>query len=359
MWNYLSRLDDQLLRQSNSFSNSQNGSKRDFTENEGKRLDNSTGTIRYCIIGAGALGGLYGGMLARAGREVHFLLHHDFHYIRQHGLKVESVRGDFHLSAESLHLHQSAATLPPCDVTIVALKTTGNSELRDLLPNPTSEGGVVLCLQNGLHSESDSVAVVGPDRVLGGCCFLCSNKVGPGHIRHIDYGKIVMGEFTSASQPPVGVTDRVSRIVNDLRESNIDANATGDLWAARWRKLMWNIPFNGLSVVLNTSTRELIDTPATEELASEIMREVYEAASACGRTLPVDSIEATLDHTRQMVPYDSSMRLDYLAGRPMELNAIFAAPITAARNAGTRMPRVETVHQQLQFLDRRAMSQSS
>jgi len=308
--------------------------------------------IRYCVIGAGALGGLYGGMLARAGREVHFLLNSDYDHARVHGWRVDSVRGDFHLPAESLHLHRDAKSLPPCDVTILGLKSTRNDLLAELLPAPTAGGGVVLCLQNGLHSEADSAAIVGQDRVLGGCCFLCSNKVGPGHIRHIDYGRILMGEFTPASQPPAGITPRLKTIADDLRAAGIDANATGDLWAARWRKLMWNIPFNGLSVVLNASTRDLIDTPATESLAASIMREVYDAASACGRLLPADAIEATLEHTRDMVPYDSSMRLDFLAKRPMELSAIFAAPIAAAHAGGIRMPQVEALHQQLQFLDR-------
>jgi 2-dehydropantoate 2-reductase len=315
-------------------------------------MNNPSKSLRYCVIGAGALGGLYGGMLANAGREVHFLLNSDYEEAKTNGWRVESTRGDFLLPPEQLHLHRDARTLPPCDVTIVGLKTTRNSLLAELLPYPTSGGGVVLCLQNGLHSEADSVAVVGTDRVLGGCCFLCSNKVGPAHIRHIDYGRIVMGEFTPASAAPAGVTPRLSEIADDMRAANIDANATGDLWMARWRKLMWNIPFNGLSVVLNASTRDLIVTPATEALAAAIMQEVYDAAAACGRELPKDAIEATLDHTRQMVPYDSSMRLDYLAGRPMELNAIFAAPIAAAHNAGITMPRVEMLHQQLQFLDR-------
>ncbi len=317
-------------------------------------MSNNSNSIRYCVLGAGALGGLYGGMLARAGREVHFLLHSDFEHAKIHGWRIDSVRGDFHLSADQLLLHQDAASLPPCDVTILGLKTTRNHLLAKLLPPPTAGGGVVLCLQNGLHSEADSVAVVGPDRVLGGCCFLCCNKIGPGHIRHIDYGRIVMGEFTTASQPPAGVTDRVAMIADDLRTAGIDANATGDLWMARWRKLMWNIPFNGLSVALNASTRELIDTPATEALSAAIMQEVYDAAAACGRRLPDDAIEATLDHTRQMVPYDSSMRLDFLAARPMELKAIFAEPIAAAHAAGAMMPRVEMLYHQLQFLDRMA-----
>ncbi len=320
--------------------------------------------IRYAIVGAGALGALYGGMLAKAGREVHFLMRSDADVVRRQGLTVDSVLGDFHLRPDQLHVHDEPLSVPPCDVTIVGLKTTQNHLLPRLLAGSTrpaaddrdrSSRGVVLCLQNGLCSEQDSVNVVGQDRVLGGCCFLCSNKIGPGHIRHIDYGRIVMGEFTSPDQPAAGVTPRVQSIVDDLRAARIDAHATGDLWAARWRKLMWNIPFNGLSVVLNASTRELIDTPATEQLATTIMHEVYAAARGFGRLLPEDSIHLTLEHTRDMKPYDSSMRLDYLAGRPMELPAIFEAPLAAAARAGIAMPTVNALYQQLSFLNRNAV----
>ncbi len=306
--------------------------------------------LSYAIIGAGAVGGLYGGMLAKRGAEVHFLMHSGIDEVRQHGWRVESVAGDFRLPPESLHLHNDPRSMPNCDVTILAIKSTQNHLLGELLPAATGQDGVVLCLQNGLHPEADSVAIVGPGRVLGGCCFLCSNKVAPGQIRHLDYGRIVLGEFTAADQPPAGISDRLQRITDDLIAAGIDAVATGDLWLARWRKLMWNIPFNGLSVALDASTKQLIDTPESARLAAAIMGEVRDAAAACGRTLPTDAIETTLDHTRQMVPYDSSMRLDYRAGREMELAGIFAAPLAAAEQAGATMPRVEMLHQQLGFL---------
>lgn len=306
--------------------------------------------LSYAIIGAGALGGLYGGMLAHSGAEVHFLIHSGIDQVRRQGWRVQSVRGDFQIPGDRLHLHTQARDLPPCDVTIVAIKTTNNHLLADLLPAPTAGGGIVLCLQNGLHSEADSAAVVGLDRVLGGCCFLCSNKLAPGHIHHLDYGRIVMGEFTDPAQPPAGITERLKRVTEDLQLAGIDAHATGDLWLARWRKLMWNIPFNGLSVVLQASTQELIEDPAAAALAEALMGEVRDAAAAGGRQLPEDAIAKTLEHTRQMVPYDSSMRLDQLAGRPMELEAIFGAPLAAAATAGAAMPRVDMLHHQLQFL---------
>lgn len=309
---------------------------------------------RYAIIGSGALGGLYGGLLQRGGHEVHFLLNSDYDHVRKHGLTIESKLGNFRLP--DVHAHATTETMPPCDVTIVGLKTTNNGLLKNLLPPPTRDGGVVLCLQNGLNSEADSVAVVGADRVLGGCCFLCSNKVGPGHIRHLDQGRIVLGEYGASALP---VTDRVTRIVDEMVAAGIDAHATDDLPKTRWKKLMWNIPFNSLSVILNASTKQIVDDDDSISLAESIIREVHAGAAACGVDVPEKSIATTIDVTRVMVPYDSSMRLDSLNKRPMEINAILGNPIAAARQAGFAMPQVETLRRQLKFLDRQRGSGSN
>ncbi len=301
---------------------------------------------RYAIIGTGALGGLYGGMLANAGFEVHFLLRSDFDHVREHGLQVQSIWGDFHL--RQVHCHRSAETLPACDVTIVALKTTRNHLLKDLLPASTRGGGDVLVLQNGLDVEADAAASVGADRVLGGCCFLCSNKIGPGQIQHLDFGRIVFGEYQTTEH---GVSDRARRICDDLVAAGIDAQTTDDLYMVRWRKLMWNIPFNGLSVVLNASTKEIVEHPESEALADAIIREVHAAACACGADVPAEMIETTMESTRRMVPYDSSMRLDYLNKRPMEIESIFGSPLRVARRHDAMMPRVEMLCQELRFFD--------
>lgn len=302
----------------------------------------------YAVIGTGALGGLYGGMLAKAGFEVHFLLRSDYEHVAERGLVVETIWGDFKL--DQVHAHESSESIPPCDVTIVATKTTHNEQLSSLLPGPAGDDGVVLVLQNGLDVEADSAAVVGADRVLGGCCFLCSNKVGPGHIRHLDYGRIVFGEYDALERV---VTPRVQRICDELVSAGIDARTTEDLYRTRWQKLMWNITFNGLSVVLNASTNDLIEQPESLALAESIVREVHAGAAACGAKIPQEMIAQTIDHTREMVPYDSSMRLDYLNGRPMELEAIFGKPLSAVAKRGASMPCVEMLYRQLKFLDAR------
>ena len=305
----------------------------------------------YAIIGSGALGGLYGGLLAKAGFDVHFLLRSDFEHVRANGLKVESPLGDFHLA--DVQAHASPETMPECDVTIVALKTTSNQQLAELIGPPTRGGGDVLVLQNGLDIEMDSAAVVGIDRVMGGCCFLCSNKLGPGHIQHLDYGQIVFGEYV----PNAGITARVKRIADDMCAANIDAVATADLVSTRWRKLMWNIPFNGLSVVLNSATDRLVNDPDSVRLIESIIDEVHDAATACDAVIDPSLKSRTVEMTRDMVPYDSSMRLDFLHGRAMEVESIIGNPLRAAKRQGVQMPKVEMLYQQLKYLDRLSASE--
>ena len=304
----------------------------------------------YAVIGSGALGGLYGGLLAKAGFDVHFLFRRDYQHVRQHGLKVESILGDFELS--HVQAYDNVQEMPQCDVTILGLKTTQNHLLQELLPPVCGEHGHVLCLQNGLNVERDSATVVGGDRVLGGCCFLCSNKVGPGHIRHLDQGRIVFGDWG----PMATEASVLARsIAEDLVTAGIDANTTDDLPQTRWRKLMWNIPFNGLSVVLDASTKQLIEDPSATNLAVDLIHETRAAAEACGVVIPEWMAEKTIEVTKEMVPYDSSMRLDFLAGRPMEIQAIFGNPIDEALQHGFSMRRVEVLRDQLTFLSNRIL----
>ena len=129
-----------------------------------------------------------------------------------------------------------------------------------------------------------------------------------------------------------------------------------DLATARWKKLIWNIPFNGLSVALNASTDELMDNPESCALARSLMKEVHQAAAACGSVMSGRVIETTLEVTREMVPYDSSMRLDYLNHRPMEVEAIFGNPIRAAIERGCEMPRVQVLYRQLLFLNQQRLA---
>ncbi len=305
---------------------------------------------KYAILGTGALGGFYGAKLQQAGLDVHFLLNSDYEHVSQSGLFVESKDGDFNLT--QVNAYKNVNQMPKCDVVIVALKTTQNHVLPKLLPPVVKDGGVVLVLQNGLGVEEDISRILSNVQVIGGLCFLCSNKVGAGHIRHLDYGKITLGEYIPEDEP-YPITDRMQQIAEDFKSAGIPIELAADLLLARWQKLVWNIPYNGLSVVLNARTDELMTDTDTRRLVEQLMNEVAAGAKSCGRIIPDSFIQTMLNYTVNMKPYRTSMKIDYDQGRPLEVEAIFGNPFRKAQAAGVNLPQISCLYHQLKFLDQR------
>ncbi|AFZ17010.1 putative 2-dehydropantoate 2-reductase [Allocoleopsis franciscana] len=306
------------------------------------------GDRRYAILGTGALGGYYGACLQRVGLEVHFLLHRDYQHVREQGLVIESADGDFTLPV--VNAYDDVAQMPACDVVIVALKTTQNHLLSDMLPPVVKDDGVVLVLQNGMGIEQEVAQLVGSKRVMGGLCFLCSNKVEPGHIHHLDYKQITLGEYLPDYQPG-GLTQRMRQIADDFERASIPITLAEDLLLARWQKLVWNIPYNGLSVVLDATTNELMADNSTRSLVEQLMGEVLAGASATGRKISDRFIQTMLDYTEKMTPYRTSMKIDYDERRPLEVEAIVGNPLRVATAAGTDLPLISMLYRQLKFLD--------
>ncbi|MEG4996928.1 putative 2-dehydropantoate 2-reductase [Microcoleus sp. B4-D4] len=302
----------------------------------------------YAIIGTGALGGFYGAKLQKAGLEVNFLLRSDYQTVKKQGLIIESPEGDFTLP--QVRAYNDARQMPQCDVVIVALKTTQNHLLSKILPVLLKDNGVVLVLQNGLNAEPQIAQIVGAERVIGGLCFLCSYKIGAGHVSHLDYGTITLGEYAQ-DYKAIGITDRLHQIAEDFQRAEIPIEMSEDLLLSRWKKLVWNIPYNGLSVILNARTDELMGNPDTLILVEEIMAEVIAAAKSCDRIIPDNFIPNMLEYTHKMKPYRTSMKIDYDESRPLEVEAIFGNPIRVAEKAGVKLPQIEVLYRMLKFVD--------
>ena len=314
--------------------------------------------LKYAIVGTGALGGFYGGLMTRAGLDVHFLLHSDFEHVRDRGLRVDSKNGDFYLP--NVNAYAKPEDMPKCDCVVVCLKSTQNHLLPEILTPILHSESIALVLQNGLHVEQSALDLLGKGRVAGGCCFLCSNKVGPGHIRHLDYGKIVFGPYRGIDESEPGPPEELMKQIHqDFCNSQIECHLTDDLTATRWRKLMWNIPFNGLSVILNASTDAIMADPNSRDLAKRISEEVRQSAGHCGSQIDPSYVDWVIDHTDDMVPYDSSMRLDFLHGRPMEVDVIYGNALRAAERNGFDAPVQKTMYQRLKFLAANRPTKSS
>ena len=298
--------------------------------------------LRYAIVGSGAIGGYYGGRLANSGCDAHFLFNTEYEYVTQNGLRVDSVKGDFVINP--INAYHSTADMPKCDVVLVGLKTTQNHLLPQILPPLLKPDTLVVLIQNGLGLEAQLASALPHQPIAGAAAFICSSRVGKGHICHADYGAITIGMYNGDSQ------DVIAQMKVDFEQANVPFSIATDLNETRWRKLVWNIPYNGLTVALNTSTDRLMTDPATRALITDLMNEVVDAAAVCNAVIEREFVDKMLTMTDRMTPYSPSMKLDFDNHRPMEIEAIYSNPVKTALAAGYHMRKTEMLEQELRFI---------
>ena len=320
--------------------------------------------MKIGVVGCGALGSYYGAKLCRAGREVHFLLRSDYDAVRRRGVRVQSVEGDF-------RAHPRCARAPEqigiCNLVLIALKTTANEQFPRLLPPLVGPNTAVVTLQNGLGNEAPLAALFGAEKILGGLCFVCLNRIGPGLVHHLAHGSVVLGEYQRWPEP------RTHDIASMFRHAGVPCKVTDNLERAHWEKLVWNIPFNGLGVAsaagdeaLTASpsalrlpdslgpclpTDKLLGDPRWERLVRELMLEVIAAASALELKIPESVAEKQISRTRMMGAYKASTLIDFERGQPLELESMFFEPLRQARQAKVPTPRLAALCEVLKQLN--------
>lgn len=306
--------------------------------------------VRIGIIGTGAIGGFYGALLAHAGFDVHFLLRSEYAAVRDNGVQIDSaVHGTLKVYPAQAYAH--VGQMPPCEWLLVGAKTTANAELAAVIAQAAAPGAKVVLLQNGLDVEEQLRPLL-PEHLhlLGGLCFICVNRTAPGVVQHQALGAVNLGYHSGPAASGAvrqGITDEGAAL---FREAGIESQAMANLAQARWQKLVWNVPYNGLSVLLRASTTPLMADPNSRALIQALMADVVEGARACGHELPSGYAEHLFAITAQMPDYWPSMYHDFAQQRPLELAAIYAAPLARARAAGCSLPRIEALHQALAFL---------
>ncbi len=304
---------------------------------------------RVAVIGAGAVGAYYGARLAQAGHEVHFLLRRDYEAVQARGLRVHSKDGDFHLDAP--HVHRTPETIGAVDWVVCALKATAVEEARALVAPCVGADTRVLVLMNGLGLEDRFAEWLGAARVFGGLAFTCINRGEPGVIHHIDYGALNIGHFEddpAETAAAVAVWDGATVPVSPART----------LLEARWRKLCWNIPFNGLAVAAGgVSTDVIMRDPGLRAAAEQAIREVVAAGDAdleahgLEARLPAAIVSQMMTATDAMADYRPSTMIDFVEGRALEVDAIFGEPLRRARALGVETPTIDVLAALVRHLD--------
>ena len=299
--------------------------------------------MRYAVIGTGAIGGYYGCKLARSGQELHFLLRSDYEYVKTNGLQVDSCDGSFHI--DRVNAYDNTADMPPCDVVMVCLKSVNNGKLKEMLPPLLHPGTLVLLIQNGIGVEEDVQRDFPDVQLAAGLAFICSSKTEPGVVSHQCYGSINLANYSCRDER------LFQAVADEFRQAGIQTGVV-EYQEARWKKAVWNMPFNGMTVALNTRTDLLLKTPATRQLIRDLMMEVVGAARHLGvKGVDEAFVEKMISMTDEMTPYSPSMKLDFDFHRRMEIHYLYTRPIEIARQAGFPMPKLEMLEAELKFLE--------
>ncbi|MFZ5496500.1 MAG: 2-dehydropantoate 2-reductase [Verrucomicrobiota bacterium] len=291
---------------------------------------------RIAIIGAGALGCYYGARLVKAGEDVHFLVRSARAALTANGLKVKTPTE--RITARKIHVYGSAAEIGPCDLVVIATKTTANEALKSILPPLLKPETVVLSLQNGLGVEEPVAEIVGPGRVIGAICYIGCMRTAPGVVNCSFPGLMTIGKFGK----PAG--ERTQAVAALWRRAGVKCTAQDNLESQRWHKLVWNVPFNGLAIVAGTTTDVLIADEDLRLLARRLMEEVVEAAAKFGHEISRSFVDLQFERTEKMGAYKPSSLVDFEEGRDLEIEEIWGEPVRRAKAVGAAVPRMEMLY---------------
>lgn len=289
--------------------------------------------MKIAVVGAGAVGGWYGGLLALQGHEVYFVTRRDYEIINWNGLCMRDAKGD-----KIVKIHKAypdCASIGVCDLIIVAAKSTANHTLPDFIKPLIGLNSILLTLQNGMGNCETFASVISPDRIVAGLCFVCINRLSPGLVENTHSGYVRMAAAYGAPK------ESVKLCVKLFSDAGIDCQSEQSLDAVLWKKLCWNIPFNGLAIAAGgITTDKIMINDALRERAHGLMKEVQAAAAACGVPFKDEHIERQLKVTAGMGAYRPSSLIDYLEGREVEVTGLWGEPLRRGQAAGVSMPQL-------------------
>ncbi|MBE6356052.1 MAG: 2-dehydropantoate 2-reductase [Lentisphaerae bacterium] len=288
---------------------------------------------KILLIGAGSVGGYFCGRAASAGAEVEVVLRSGCDIIAQTGFQVDSIAGDFHFSPAKI-LASAADASPDTELVVLATKVLPETDRVALLaPVLRKMPDVpVMLIQNGVGIE-DEIAAAFPNEIISAVAYIGASRIAVNHIRHTGAGNLIIGCFEG------GVSPAVKMVADSFNASGVPCVVSDNIALERWRKLLWNLPFNPVSVLGGgLNSRELCDNGEVEQLCSALMDEVIRTANAAGVPLTGEMAEEQIEYTRNFPPYKTSMLQDFEAGRPLESGAILGNMIKIAERYHVPVP---------------------
>ncbi len=302
--------------------------------------------MRVLVLGAGSVGIYFGGRLAQSGAEVSVVARSDYDTVKDAGYEISSIAGDFHFSPH-LVLRNAADYPGEADYVFLTTKVLPSIDRQALLrPVIRSPRTVIVLIQNGIDIEDEIRRAFPENELLSTIAYIGASRPAPGRMLHQGAGTLQMGVY------PRGVSPAVETLVAAFSSVNVRCLPVKDIVFTRWNKLLWNLPYNPVSVLAGGADTAMMSRgDSLEELCAALMTEVIAVANAVGVTLDEHLAEKQRGFTRDFPPYKTSMLQDFESGRALEVEAILGNTLRLARRHGVSVPRIECCYALLKSAD--------
>ena len=305
----------------------------------------NTEKTKVLLFGTGAVGSFYAGKLSQAGASVSVVSRSDYDVVKTHGIKIKSVLGDFHFAPHRV-LKSGSEYNDTADYIIVATKVLPEIDIYGIIKDAVTPSSSIVLLQNGIDIEKTTAEQFPHNEIISALAFICVSRTDYGSVDHQDYGRIILGRY------PGGASDKVKHLEELFSLSGLPVESTDDVIAARWKKLLWNAPFNPLSVICGgADTKEMLQHTGVRQLCEEVMYEVLLLSIADGHPLTESMITKNIKDTEIMTPYKTSMLLDYENKRPMEVEAILGNALKIAEKYKIETTRLKALYALLSIIN--------
>jgi len=305
-----------------------------------------SGDMRVLIVGAGSVGLYFGGRLAQSGAEVSVVVRSDYETAKRSGYEVSSIAGDFHF-APHLVLRNAAEYPGVADYVILTTKVLPTVDRVALLrPAIRSKSTVIVLIQNGIDIEEEIRSAFPDNELLSTIAYIGASRPAPGKVLHQGSGVLQMGVY------PRGISPALENLAAAFAAVNVKCEMMDDIVFTRWNKLLWNLPYNPVSVLAGgADTARMSRRDELEKLCADLMSEVIRVANASGVALAEPLAEKQREFTRNFPPYKTSMLQDFEAGRALEVEAILGNTLRVAHRVGVDVPRIECCYALLKSVD--------
>ena len=302
--------------------------------------------MKILNICSGAVGAYFCGRLAQSGNEVAVTVRSDRDLVAAKGFDIKSINGDFIFRPAAV-LNNASEYKDHADFIILTSKVLPEADMINLIEPAVKPGTVIALIQNGINIENAIAEAFPENEVLSCITYIGVTRVAPGVLEHKGGGRVIIGKY------PNGSSESARKLCKLFEDASVTAETTEDIAFYRWKKLLWNVPYNAMSVLGGgLLTGEMTQRDELEDISGKLMQEVILTARACGVNLPENLVEENIEYTRNFPPYKTSMLIDCENNRPLEVDAIVGNVVKIARKHNIAVPHLETIYALLQAFDR-------